>query len=646
MIRYIVTILTVACLCAALGAVAYGSYPTTVPPRNLPILSGDESQQVPQDITIGIGTPNQFATDDYVGEVDTVGWTWDGYQHNGTAGRMIREDAINQIHVAWMNGENSGATNRHVYYNMWSPVSGWSWGSIGTRVESAFRGGYTCLAINQDGYPFPAFHTRMGYGNDHAAVAVDIMPPFGAFQYYECPWLYEGGSDIEIIWPRIAVDGQGHIQLINTENPASGAVGDPQRIYYCRGEFDQSLITFTDQQEICWAMTIAADIAASRHSDRVAFVYTDIRESIDGDTTQYNNDIYLVVSEDGITWDFDDYVNVTDFIYPDTTLLPDTTAANMDTLRAYADASLLFDVDDNIHVAFTTPFYDELRGLVAINNSLIWHWSEDTGYYSLVADGWFGGVPFECGAWQRFVQRPCLAVDESTGDLFCTYQLYDTSDVSAGMYPQGEVYASRSNTGGTYWSQGVNLSNTHNPNAQVGQCYSERDITCNETVSDGVMHMLYVLDLDAGSVTQNPQEGAWTHNPVQYQRVPIAQIPTTPLMPVRPMHVDSTGMPPDPPPAVELVDNEILPSSLRLAQNYPNPFNPMTNLSFDLFRADRVSLKIYNVLGQEVATLVDGRLNAGSYKVSFDATDLASGVYIYQLSTSATSESRKMVLLK
>ena len=646
MIRNVVTILTVACFCATIGIAAYGAYPTKVPPRKVPVLSGDESHQGSQDVAIAVTAANPLATDDYVGEVDTVGWTWDGYQHNGTAGRMIREDADNQIHVVWMNGEDSGANTRHVYYNMWSPVSGWSWGSIGTRVESAFRGGYTCLAIDQNNCPFPSFHTRMGYGNDHAAVAADLLPPFGAFQYWECPWLYEGGNDIEIIWPRVAVDGQGRIQLINTENPASGVAGDPQRIYYCRGEYDQSQLTFTDQQEICWVETIAADVTASRHSNRVAFVYTDIRESLDGDTTQYNNDIYLIVSEDGITWDFEDYINVTDFIYPDTTLLPDTLAADKDTLRAYADASILFDQNDNIHIAFTTPYYDEIGGYVSINNSLIWHWSEETGYYSLVADGWFGGVSYECGAWQRFVQRPCLAVDESTGDLFCTYQLYDTSDISAGTYPQGEVYASRSNTGGAYWSQGVDLSNTHNPNAPAGQCYSERDITCNETVNDGVLHLLYVLDLDAGSVTQNPQEGSWTHNPVHYQRVPIAQIPTTPLMPVRPMHVDSTGMPPDPPPAVELAGDGSLPSNFRLSQNYPNPFNPTTNLSFDLIRADRVSLRIYNILGQEVATLVDGRLNAGSYKVSFDATDLASGVYIYRMSTSTHSEARKMVFMK
>jgi peptide deformylase len=83
-----------------------------------------------------------------------------------------------------------------------------------------------------------------------------------------------------------------------------------------------------------------------------------------------------------------------------------------------------------------------------------------------------------------------------------------------------------------------------------------------------------------------------------------------------------------------------------LSQNYPNPFNPTTNIRFELARTERVSLKIYNIMGQEITTLVEGTLMAGSYQVPFDAADLASGVYFYRLSSPNRSETRKMVLLK
>ena len=89
------------------------------------------------------------------------------------------------------------------------------------------------------------------------------------------------------------------------------------------------------------------------------------------------------------------------------------------------------------------------------------------------------------------------------------------------------------------------------------------------------------------------------------------------------------------------------PASFALDQNYPNPFNPSTTISFALQTSGRVSLKIYNVLGQQVAVLVDAVKSAGIYKITFDASALSSGVYFYRLTTGAgISEAKKMVLMK
>jgi len=97
---------------------------------------------------------------------------------------------------------------------------------------------------------------------------------------------------------------------------------------------------------------------------------------------------------------------------------------------------------------------------------------------------------------------------------------------------------------------------------------------------------------------------------------------------------------------VEQVSKQ-MPSSFQLDQNYPNPFNPSTTISFALHSSGRVSLKIYNVLGQQVAVLLDGVKSAGVYKVTFDASALSSGVYFYRLSTGAgLSVAKKMVLMK
>jgi hypothetical protein len=88
------------------------------------------------------------------------------------------------------------------------------------------------------------------------------------------------------------------------------------------------------------------------------------------------------------------------------------------------------------------------------------------------------------------------------------------------------------------------------------------------------------------------------------------------------------------------------PARFALEQNYPNPFNPVTEIAFSVSKAGEVSLRVFDLLGRQVATLHHGPLTAGEHRVSFDATDLASGVYFYRLESGDLHLSRKMVLLK
>jgi len=93
--------------------------------------------------------------------------------------------------------------------------------------------------------------------------------------------------------------------------------------------------------------------------------------------------------------------------------------------------------------------------------------------------------------------------------------------------------------------------------------------------------------------------------------------------------------------------SEVVPDSYKLSQNFPNPFNPVTNLEFGISKLGFISLKIYNTLGVEVATLVNDDLNPGTYKYSFDASALASGVYFYKLAVDGNIiDTKRMVLLK
>lgn len=96
---------------------------------------------------------------------------------------------------------------------------------------------------------------------------------------------------------------------------------------------------------------------------------------------------------------------------------------------------------------------------------------------------------------------------------------------------------------------------------------------------------------------------------------------------------------------VEMISS-VIPDNFILSQNYPNPFNPRTEISYEVPAAKLVKLTVYNVLGKEMAELVNERQSPGKYKVSFDASNLTSGVYFYTLSADNFSETKRMILLK
>ena len=114
------------------------------------------------------------------------------------------------------------------------------------------------------------------------------------------------------------------------------------------------------------------------------------------------------------------------------------------------------------------------------------------------------------------------------------------------------------------------------------------------------------------------------------------------------IHVSGVGIDP-----TSIETQEDIPTSFSLLQNYPNPFNPSTEIGFEIRDLGFVSLKVYDVLGREVTTLVNENLAAGRYKAQWDATGVASGVYFYRLEARGVDdgavvfvETKKLMLVK
>jgi hypothetical protein len=92
--------------------------------------------------------------------------------------------------------------------------------------------------------------------------------------------------------------------------------------------------------------------------------------------------------------------------------------------------------------------------------------------------------------------------------------------------------------------------------------------------------------------------------------------------------------------------NNIIPNDISLNQNYPNPFNPSTIIEYSISERSYVELKVFDMLGNEIKTLVNSNKEAGSYNINFNASNLSSGVYYYTLKTNGNLLTRKMLLLK
>jgi Secretion system C-terminal sorting domain len=90
----------------------------------------------------------------------------------------------------------------------------------------------------------------------------------------------------------------------------------------------------------------------------------------------------------------------------------------------------------------------------------------------------------------------------------------------------------------------------------------------------------------------------------------------------------------------------VLPDQIELFQNYPNPFNPTTTIRYVIPKESFVTIKVYNLLGKEIATLVNDKKSAGSYSVDFNTNNFASGIYFYKLLSGTYTATKKMVILK
>lgn len=520
-----------------------------------------------------------------------VGKTFYDYQTNGSTGRRIAKHDCG-VHVCWMNGIRDHTGERLIYYNFLEENTPF-WGEDGTPVSSGVRDGYTTMHVDRDiGSAIVAYHDANA---QETQVAIDASCGLGLFTIYTPPNQWPGRTPF--IWPSVVQDYGGRIHVAATEGESGGDAAKMMGHTFS----DDGGSSWTDFEAFVEQWEFSVIVVASPVDDKAAIIWPHPIDFNPAEPNQFNNDIAYIESEDGESWDYENIINVTNYQFEDT-------------IRAYCDVSGCYDYDGNLHLLWNTPGYWALDGTITADACFLWHWSEETGI-NMVYDAWHASFP---GAWNRSASK--MNISCASNNVLCAlWTHFDDIDVSSGGFSNGELYVSFSTDGGITWDDPINVTDSPTPGCLPGDCDSDHWSSMAPIVDEN-LYISFIEDKDAGGIPQD--EGAATQNAVRYLTV------TNPYW------------------YTSVDDNDNVPSQFGLVQNYPNPFNASTNIKYSLDKSSRVELKVYNLLGQEVATLVNGKQDSGEHTVAWVASDCTSGIYFYKLAAGDYSETRRMALIK
>ena len=424
---------------------------------------------------------------------DTLGYTQYDYQTNGSSGNRIVLDSHGGLHVCWMNGVVY-PSERKIYFNYVDPTGAIGWPGIGTEVNSLLGMGYTQIDIDNTDLASVGYHHG---SRESLFVSTDAFTGGGSFTTYGTKYLFAGDGN-GCIWPYMTIDNGGRLHVTACEaSPTAGAV---QTLGYARTTNGGQ--TWTTPVVVDTVITISPIVTSSRVSNKVAIVYSHPFDT----TSQLWNDVYYIMSTDGVNWDFaGGKVNITDY------------QANPDSHCAYTDVDAVFDFNDNLHIIWNSQATFDSAGLIYLSyDAKMNHYDVNSGTITQMAcafDSLWAETGCDFGAWNFSLAKSSIGVDNVNNALFATYTSWTTLDCSAGGFANGDIFMQYSTDGGATWTLRGNVTESHTPDCLAGDCDSDHWSSLAEVVDDD-LHLFYVNDKDAGGIPQT--EGSVTDNPMLY----------------------------------------------------------------------------------------------------------------------------------
>jgi len=529
-------------------------------------------------------TPESHASNPQVGSYTGISGFYD-YQSNGGVPQYIRVNPSNgNIHIVMMTGIDSASISagRRTAYAL-STDGGGSWNSFNNLFVPNRRSGFPSLDLGQAAIAgAPIIANHSTITGTQSTALIDFPEGSGAFAEVGGP-------------PGVA-----------------GAPGSDEPIWpFVAGASDGSIVMAGSRSSglTNW-ITRSADytswgswaqypdsndsggryITLSNSTGRVAVLLNTV-----------DHGVYLLESTDnGVSWP----AHSTTVFGP----WPQTA----DSLTSWVAVDGLYN-GDNVLAAFSvSTSSDPVNIGYDYAGSRIMFWSQATGLVTAVAHDTTLFLNSTNNSQSNHLTVDWPAIGVSGNQIVIAFIAFSPDTATDGHHFLN-IWAVNSSNGGATWSPPTKLTTT--PDLDT------RYPSISKYNPPGFAYMVWQEDTMPGnSVGVGTDAAPVTRSRQVFYKYPI--------------------------PATGVDEKGILPSSFSLEQNYPNPFNPATTIDYPVPQTGPVTIKVFNALGQEVATLVNELRAAGTYRETFDATSLSSGVYIYRMQSGNFAESKKMLFLK
>jgi hypothetical protein len=542
-----------------------------------------------------------------VGTFTTLTGFYD-FQSNGGSVHQIRVNPANgNIHVTWMLSDDSTAAQlnnaRRVAY-AFSSDGGTTWNNFNQVRVPNRRSGFPSIDLLRGanaGLPVIASHPTIPTNPPNVQVTLFIDPQEGSGSFVELlpPPIISSGGTLEPIWPNVASGSDGSLIVVAAQN--IGPDPTPGVVHYNRLPNDLS----TWPPWTVWsgdAQSGGRHVAQANGTGRVGIVLN----TSNGTTALGNR--WIQSTNNGVTWTSP--VN-----------LYGNRVAGADTFNSYVHVDFVYNGDNPLFV------FSEYYAPAGRNDNNLVFWSQATGFRIAVPHDTTKYGPYSTvnPNPQRFhnllMNFPSIGLSGNT--IVIVYQAFQP-DLDHFGFNYSDLWYVASSNGGNTWGRPVRITNTPTTD--------ERYPSISKWNAPGEFNMVWTQKTpgSSGLYAFPGRDGAAGVDTVRTFQV---------FLRVSPIVIDTT--------AVSVGEAEPgKPGVFRLSQNYPNPFNPATRIDYTVSKAGPVTIKVYNMLGQEVATLLNESLSPGSYSVDFNGATLASGVYVYRMQAGGFSESKKMLLLK